>query len=203
MASGSLPRSSVTAYATGADMVASRDYRQIADLLTEPSTRTAQASPPSTAAEVETYFTTSNATGYRALRWASGQIEAAVTIGGRYLPEDLQELSEAQVIPTPQGGDGSTTAYMVGRDLLVGLTCDLAFWWLCKRRKPGIKAEDVAGASEALDMLDMMRRGDRIFPIQETQEAALPEVVTTIDGVLIEDSAEPVSLRADRFFGLR
>lgn len=200
---GAAPNSSVVAYANGTDMVANRPWTHLADLLVEPSTRAGAPSPPDSSAAVVTLLDTADSVGYRALRWASAEIEAAVTCGGRYKPEDLRELLEVQVIPTAQGGDGVTTAYMVGRDLLVGLCCDLAYWWLVKRRKPGVKPKDVAGAEEALYKLQDLRTGERIFPFADTQDAGLPEVAALDSETNITQAATPMSVVASRFFGDR
>lgn len=200
---GSLPNSSVVAYASGDDMVAARAWTQLADLLVDPTTRTGTVTPPNSSAAVITTFTTVDGLGYRALRWASAQIEAAVTAGQRYKPEDLQTLAQLQIIPIAQGGDGSTTAFMVGRDLLVGLCCDLAFWWLTKRRKPGVRPEQVSGVYDALAMLDALARGERIFPFTETQAAGLPEVAVLDRETDISQASEPLSVVASRMFGHR
>jgi hypothetical protein len=202
-ATGATPYSSVTAYATGADMVANRDWRALADFLTDPSDSTTNPTRPTTQAAVLTIFTTQDAIGYRALRWASAQIEAAVTAGQRYQPEDLLVMTQQQIIPTAQGGDGVLTGYMVGRDLLVGLACDLAFWWLVKRRKSGIRPEEVSGVWDALDMLDRLKGGERIFPFQETQLAGLPETSALDDYTDVTQAAVPVSVTASRLFGQR
>lgn len=194
---GSPPNSSFTGYCAAADLVAHRDYRQWADLVNDDNTRLADA------AAVTTNASTTDGVLYRAIRWASGMIEAAVTTGNRYRPEDLLELFDLQTIPAVQGGNGSTTGYTVGRDLLVGLCVDLAYWWATKRRFPGKKPEDVSGAEEALELLERLRIGERIFPIAATQDAGLAEVTPIDFETNVRDSADPITVRAGRFFGSR
>ena len=200
MATGASPNSSITAYATGEDMLQSRDWRQVADLLQDPTTRTGASTSPASRVAALALFTTEDAVGYRALRWASGQIEAAVTCGARYSPEDMLELTESQTASQAQGGG---SGYTVARDLIVGLCCDLAFWWLVKRRKPGVKPDQVAGVQEALDLLERLRLGERVFPIGESQQAGLASVVPLDTETRVTEAAEPLSVRAGRFFGSR
>lgn len=169
--------SASSAYASGTDLVEARDWRAVGDLIKDDNTRPASSG----AVAVATIVTT-------ALKNASGQIEMAATAGARYQPEDLSALAA-----------GST----VGGAALKGLTCDLAFWWLSKRRKPGARPEDVAGVPEALDCLDRLRNGERIFPFTETQEAGLADVVALEEGLDVREAAEPLSERASRFFGSR
>lgn len=191
-ATGATPNSSFTAYAGVADCTDLRDWRQWADYLNDDNTR------PASAAAVQSSLLLG-----RALKWASGEIESAVTVGKRYKPEDLIELTEAQVIPTAQGGDGVQTGSVVAKELLIALTVDLAFWWCVKRRKSGIKPSEVAGVEEALDKLERLRLGERVFPINDTQDAGLPDVTPLDSWTDPATAAEPISVRASRFFGSR
>lgn len=192
--SGATPNSSFTGYCTGADLVAARDLRQWGDCLNDDNTRATEAQVLSSAVNID-------GTLYRAIRWASGTIEAAVTAGMRYRPEDLLELMESQTIPASQNGDGVTVGFVVGRDLLVGLACDLAYWWAVKRRKVGAKPEQIAGVAEALDLVERLRLGERIFPIRDTQDAGLAAVTPMDEFRNAECEAVPITLRASRFFG--
>lgn len=169
--------SATSAYAAATDCTALRDWRQWADYLKDDNTRHASAGAVEGDANVA-----------RALRWASAELESAVTIGNRYKPSDLTDMA------------ASTT---VSKELLINLVVDLAFWWVVKRRKPGIKPDQVAGVGEALDMLERLRLGERVFPFTDTQSAGLPDVVALDEETHVETAAEPVSVRANRFFGVR
>lgn len=189
---GATPNSSFFAYASAVDCTDLRDWRQWADCINDDNTR------PVNAGAVQG----SNLL-LRALKWASAEIESAVTVGQRYRPEDLLELTENQIITTAQGGDGVQTGPVVAKELLIALTVDLAFWWLKKRRFPGIKPDQVSGVEEAFDKLERLRLGERVFPIGATQDAGLPDVVTTDANRTIVDTSEPITSRASRFFGCR
>lgn len=169
--------SASAAYATGSDLVTSRDYRQVGDFLKDDNTR------PATSGDVA-----GDAIVGVALKWASGQVEAAATVGQRYAHGELTALA------------GSGT---VGGELLKGLVCDLAFWYLAKRRKPSLRQDDVAGVPEAYELLDRLRAGERVFPFSETQDAGLADVVALDRADNPVTEAEPLSTRAVRFFGHR
>jgi hypothetical protein len=189
---GSLPNSSYFAYATPADLLIYHDTRQIADTLKDDDTREASGN------------IATNPVVLAMLRTASAEVEAAVTTGNRYRPEDLLEMFDSAIIPENQGGDGILTGTVVGGELLKKLTCDLAFWNLCKRRRQGLRPEAVSGALEALDLLERLRIGERIFPIAETQDAGLPEAAPlTSDAQAIKRSKISMAERAPRFFGHR
>lgn len=192
MATGATPNSAINPYATAADLTDLRDWRWLADRLSDDNTR------PANAAAVQAHSLVA-----RALRWASAEIESAVTCGNRYRPEDLIELTETQTVPTAQGGDGSTQGYVVAKEMVIGLCCDLAAWWLEKRRKPGAKPETVAGVAEAFATLDRLRIGERVFPIADSQSAGLPDVVAVEESTDLEQAGIPMTERAIRFFGGR
>lgn len=192
-ATGALPNSSATPYAAITDVTDLRDYRQWADLFNDDNTRLTSA------VAVQNHALT-----LRALRWASAQIESAVTVGMRYKPEDLIELTESQIIPIAQGGDGIQSAFVVAKEMLINLTVDLAFWWLKKRRYASIKPDQISGAQEALDTLEYLRRGERVFPILDSQDAGVGADVVPLDiETDVQTAAEPISVRAGRFFGMR
>jgi hypothetical protein len=175
--------SSLTAYALPTDLTDLRSWVAIADLLEDPSTSTALPTRTLNRAAVEAHALVA-----RSLKWASSEIESAVTAGQRYDPLDLQALLASS---------------SVGAELLKGLTCDLAFWWLTKRRKTGAKIQDIAGCWDAFEKLDRLKAGERIFPFADAQSAGLPEVSPLdANGDVVRDSV-PVTQNAFRMFGCR
>lgn len=109
---------------------------------------------------------------YRILKSASGKVESACLVKKMYTPEDLAELIRI---------DEDTGEYVGGNsaETLVKLVCDLAFYQSSQRKQPNSgDPKNVPGAVEALELLDRLRDGERIFSFQETQNAGLPSVVT-------------------------
>lgn len=180
--------SSFVAYATPADLVECYDSRVIGDLIGDANQRENVAAIQSSTVVA------------RALKVASGEIEYAVTCGKRYTPADLLAFYVNEVIPTDQGGNGVLTGTTVACEMLKSLCCDLAFWWLTKRRHPEKQLMDVEAARIAHETLDKLRMGERIFPFLETQGAGLPEVVSTDPGRTVGEYRSMTS-QATRFFG--
>lgn len=116
-----------------------------------------------------------------ALDWASGQVEAACLRGARYTPDDLNALT------------GMSQA------MLVGLVCDLAFWRLTVRRNPSAQPTEAYRA--AMELLDRLGLGERIFGLEETAAAGLPEstFVTQQDIDLLRST----TTLSRRYFGRR
>lgn len=104
----------------------------------------------------------------------SGEVEVAAVAGRRYLPEDLNALTGA------------------AQQVLVGLVCDLALWRLLSRR-PLVQPMPVQ-CQFALDLLERLRGGERIFPTSESSTAGVNvERVSETDCLLTE--------KAKRYFG--
>lgn len=180
---GAAVTSSGTAYAAPADLTDLRSWVAVADLLEDPATSTATPTRTANRAAVEGHPLVA-----RALKWASGELESAVTAGTRYVPDDLNNLYAGA---------------SVGKEMLIGLVCDLAFWWLTKRRKTGARIEDIAGVFDAFEKLDRLKRGDRIFPFTDTQAAGLPETSPLDAAGNVVADAVPITLSAVRMFGVR
>lgn len=139
------------AYATASDMTARYDARLIGDLLADDGTRVASGS------------ISGNANLTAALDDASGEIEAALLMGGRYTTAQLSALT------------GNSAKH------LVRITCDIAMAFLWGRRgaAAGAKAEQRAGAEAiANGHLERLRKGETIFDVDGLVDAANP----TIDG---------------------
>ena len=118
------------------------------------------------------------------LKRASGDVELAARVAQMYQPEDLTLLASS-------GTNGG--------EVLIGLVADLAFWHAWKHR--GRKIEEVEGAKEALDLLQLLREGQRIFGFLENADAGLLQSdVETARDVEIRNG---IVFQAERFFGLR
>lgn len=109
------------------------------------------------------------------LMQASGMLESAALAGKRYTTEDLAALT------------GNSKEYMKG------IICDLVIWVLLGRRptREGGIPEIVKGAVEAVELL---RHGHRIFAFTEVQDAG--------KNVIVADTPAPLlTSRARRLFG--
>jgi hypothetical protein len=92
-----------------------------------------------------------------ALQAASGEIEAACMVAGRYQAVDLQALLN-------QGGNGAAFLQM--------LCADLAMGRLVNRRQI-VDVKVPAAVEEARKLLDRLRTGDKIFGFAEVQAAGI------------------------------
>lgn len=93
-----------------------------------------------------------------ALEDASGEILTACLKGGRYSEDDLAGLS------------GNSLSY------LQRLTCDLALYNLVVRR--GRKLEDYPQTEKALEMLDQIQKGEKVFAVPAVIEAGVAQSPT-------------------------
>jgi hypothetical protein len=116
------------------------------------------------------------------LKDASGEVETAAFVGGRYAPADLAALT------------GNQSAY------LKRLVADIAVG-LCYQRRPDLFAGPPAAAQKAANLLNALASGERIFGLQENIDASHMEMTT--------DTPEQVETRngmvviAQGFFGRR
>jgi phage gp36-like protein len=86
---------------------------------------------------------------------ASAMLEAAALVGGRYRPADLNNLISSS---------------LVGAGLIKRIVSDLAMGLLRKRR--GMSEDQPFPAFEdALRQLELLRKGEVIFPFLEVEEA--------------------------------
>jgi len=161
------PLSSSTAYATGADCLTYHDERQWGDYLLDNNQRQISvANDP----RID-----------KALKRASGMVEAACLVGEKYTPDDLAALTGAS------------------KELLVGIVVELAFWIVSGRRSKDVQAPPMT--AWALDHLQMLRDGSRIFGLQESAEAGLPQT-----SFVTQDQIDTLNLTtnlARRFYGRR
>jgi hypothetical protein len=184
--------SAFQAFASGTDLVNYRDWRHVADLLNDDDTRVGSS------AAVQ-----SHALVLLALKTASAQIEVACYRGGRYTRDDLAALVDTVTAVDPTTGT-LTTAYTVSRELLRKLTCDLAFWFLVTRRKPDASPRVISGVAEAMNMLEMLKLGEEVFPFQEVVDASVMDIAP-LDPTKSKTTVNttPLTTLASRLFGNR
>jgi len=169
--------SAVVSYCSPAELFQFHDWQQVADLV-----RDGDGPRPSRAMLLDT----GSAAGQivqQALLAASGELESACLAGNRYRPGDLVALT------------GGTTASAVR---LKKLVADLAYWSLMQRRQPAsADPKNCPGAQQAIDTLQQLREGQRVFGFAETGDAGLASTVAP------DVSARPkaIEIQAYRFFG--
>lgn len=126
------------AYAEPSDMIARYDSRMLGDLVSD-----ADQQVPAVNLASDTVL-------LAMLEDASGSIDAALSVGGRFIPSDLAALTGAEL------------------SHLKRITCDIAFAYLLRRRG-GIDAEKhEANLKLAEAHLERLRRGETIFRIPDT-----------------------------------
>lgn len=116
-----------------------------------------------------------------ALLSAAGLVESACLVGRNYDAEDLEALTGA------------------GKALLERLVADLAMGLI--RGRPGQTEAPTEHYRAACEVLNQLRRGERIFPFLENADAGLPDV-----DLLTETDIEAqrrTSRIAGRYFGNR
>ncbi len=165
------PDSSSTAYATPSDLIVFRDFRIMAQWILDDNT----------IPDVSSFLASSVVS--QCLLAATGEIETAASVGGRYSREDLAALNGAALVKLKQ------------------LCCDIAFGMLARRRLATIQRGDISGLEEAYDLLDKLKKGERIFPFVETESAGN---ISTVDVITNYNPANPpLSVSANRYFGRR
>ncbi len=110
-------------------------------------------------------------------------IEAACLVTERYSVQDLQSLYST-------GGNSAS--------FLIRLTCDLAVGLLMERR-PYLEREPPPQFTRALEWLQQLREGERIFAFAEASEAGDPQVAQ--QSQLDLQIANRATYQASRFFG--
>lgn len=163
-------RSSSTGYADSDDLIARYDVRTIREYASDEDARV-------TAGSLST-----NDRVTAALLGASGEVEAAVTIGGRYIPDDLDDLT------------GSSLAF------LKDLVCALAMGRLFLSR-PDRKGEPPQSVKDAREMLVALSEGAMVFGLVENQDAGKVDVETETAAVV--EARNGVVYVASPYFGRR
>lgn len=119
---------------------------------------------------------------YTHLKIGAGDIESACGQAARYTSEDLNALTG------------------VSQELLIKLNAARAAWSLAQYLKPiTARPDEVPGARESFEMLEMLKLGERIFGFYETQAAGLVAAQAANPSMLI--TANVVSY-AQRLFPL-
>lgn len=163
-----------TPYCTVVRLFVHHDWQQVADLMRDGD------EPRPTRLCLQDSTSDPGANLLLILLAASGALESACMIGNRYSPTDLAALTNS------------------GLGRLQKITADLAFWALAQRRQPGsADPKSVPGALQALEELDRLRDGDRIFGFVESAAAGLPSTANPDPG----QRPDAVTGLAARYFG--
>ncbi len=177
----SIPASGSTSYATPSDLLIRYDWRSVGQLVSDNGI----AVSSSAAVALSPILTPM-------LQQAAGMVEAACTRAGNYVinPTATPPINDLAVLNNNS------------KQVLVGLVCDLAMWliWL---RRPRMTASDQppAQCKMALEMLDSLASGERIFGILEHQAAGAMNL--TIDTPADVEHRHGVVVQARRYFGRR
>lgn len=124
------------------------------------------------------------------LEEASEYVMAAAAVGARYSPTDLY--------PNPL----ATPPYPGGGSLLIRIVCDIAMGLILKRRGRAVSDYKALSASydEAMDYIEQLRRGERIFPfVPDVPEAGLPTTSST--NPILGVDPPLLTQQAARYFG--
>lgn len=149
------PNSTATPYCSAAVLFQFHDWQQIADMLRDGE------SPRPTKMRLLDATSTEGAQLVNMLLAASGELESACQVGARYSPADLAALTGAGLLR------------------LKKLTADLAFWLICEFRQPATAdPKSIPGAAKALEALEQLKDGKRIFSFTESGTAGNPSVGT-------------------------
>lgn len=136
----------MAALATADDLIARYDERDIRDLVKDDGTAASGS-------------LTANTLVLAALTSASGHVLAAAANSQNYTETDLAALT------------GNAQA------LLVDIVCQLAMVRLHRRRANNLNHEVFKALNEEAEAyLDMLRKGQRIFPVEAHQAAGLPTI---------------------------
>lgn len=172
------PVTSATPYCTTARLLDYCDWTLVADWAADPSspneprpTRAALLDATSDAGKIVARF----------LAAGASDIEQACFARGMYVPADLAALT----------GNAA-----VG---LEKLNAGLTLWGLANRRNPGsADMAKIPGAKAALDTLEALRKGEKVFPL-----AAQIDAGSGMDAVPFVDGTDPNRLvnRLSRLFG--
>lgn len=134
------------AYATSADLLLRKDQREVSDLVSDNGDPVAES-----ALSADTKLTA-------ALSGASGEVNAALLVGGRYTVAQLEALT------------GDALAY------LKDIVCELAMYRL-HRRRPDYDLKALEYYTQLRETyLGMLRSGQDVFNIEAHILASLPEV---------------------------
>lgn len=166
------PNSASAPYLTPGDFLLRKDVSAVAALVVD--AQDVGSTPPSASALA------TDPTVAAALASASGEVEAAATKGGKYLPSDLQALT------------GNSLEY------LKSLVAAIAFERL--REKRGSEFPPLPDYDRAQKALESIEDGKAVFAFAEVEQAGLPT-----SGVMdaFDLSSQPRPSNLVRAFGVR
>ena len=174
------PNSSTAGYCTAADVLECYSQDIVADMC-----RARPSSPPPSYLALTDSTNPAGARLYKHIRIGAGEIEAACGVSKRYTKDDLEALTG------------------VSQQLLIKLNCARAFWSLAQFLKPiTARLEDVPGAKESFELLQMLKNGDLIFSTYESQEAGLPSVNEAQPSLLVTPNCVAYAQRLFPLAGL-
>lgn len=174
-----MPTSSTgsASYASGAAFTARFDYRTAAQLLVDATPGTT----PLTQTQVE-----ANTRLATLLSAASGELEAAVLVGERYvITDDRNDLDDLE---------GNSAEYR--DDIICALAAERLF-----RRRPDLLKEIGDHVKWAREQLQKLGNGELVFGWLENMEAGQLDHVT--ETVADELARNGISVKAERLFGRR
>lgn len=176
------PNSSTVPYLTVQDFLARKDMYSVAQWVTD-NNGYEQPQIPSPLPQALYH----NVNLLQAISAACGELEMACFRGQAYAAADLQAL-------VAQGG--------VAAAAMKSLLADLVMMELIKRRAGPAPPETVVQAyNKAMDQLDALSRGERIFPFIETESAGV--VTTRVVPPRQYFANNMITARWNRFWGVR
>jgi hypothetical protein len=169
------PNDSLTPYCTPTRMLQAYDVRTLGDLLQDGDQRM-------TPLDVQ-----NSPILYVLLQEASGWFESAIIVGSKYSVQAVQQVMA-------ENGNGAS--------FISGLIAGIAMW-MCFDRRPekASKYELPAKAQLAMEMLDRLRLGERILPLQENANAGLPSSMVLTPAIVWNQNL--ATTQAFRYFGQR
>lgn len=165
------PVSNASSYCAVASFLLRYDAREVGDLCGD---RGVQVSESALA---------TNAKLLQALKDASGDLESACLVAGKYTPTDLAALT------------GVAAEF---RDRIIS---DLAAQYLRDRRFYEGERQPSERYSRAQEKLQLLRNGERIFGLQEVMDAGHPTTGFRTEATI--ERTNLASYQANRFFGVR
>ena len=170
------PISATSPYITVANFLKRYDWRTIGQLMCDDDTEVPQL------ATLLDSATNEGGNLYLILQDASGELETAALVGGRYTVADLQALT------------GNQAAY-IGRivaDLAVGK---------CYQRRPDLYSEMPAQSTVASNILNALASGEVIFGLQDQIDAGHMEMTTDLPSDV--ETRNGMVVIAQEYFGRR
>jgi hypothetical protein len=171
----------MAAFVTNEEFFVAYDWRWVAKQVLDGVSASSSAAPPGLA-ELQSTSTPAGSVVYTLIQQASDLVLAAATIGGRYSPDDV-------------------SAY--GGTLLKRITCDLTMGLVLKRRAMAMADLEklFKPYAEALEYLELLRRGERIFYAVPgvTPEAGIPSTASMLPQPGV--NCPIITTQASRYFG--